>query len=344
MSSKFNKELKELVSDQVISSESVEITLYYNQKQTSKIKRKLFVVFTLITLLISTSCRSVLFFKQESQAKKFMKQEIEKNYGERFKINRLGAYHEFGKIYGFQIKIVDDRNNPIYFFYNLPFSKPLYFDKAQFEKNYTMVSEVLESSEELEEVFKKVFSSSRALSNKIETKDSAFRWVHNIYTAVPLDEKNKTLEKVDSICRITLGNYEEFDLKYNLYFTKKEDTKEYSNNKGKLFSYDNLEDKCIIHYRVDFKKDSSGFKIVDHKLMNNINEKVEKGLKNEIRKWIIKNNTDYDQKGIWLLHEEKVDRDIQKKKFLFNNNLGEKRFGFINIETKEIDLLKQNKL
>ena len=116
--------------------------------------------------------------------------------------------------------------------------------------------------------------------------------------------------------------------------------KQYSEAYEKEYSelkFDNFSQKHIHHYRVDFIKSGEQFEMKNQKLYDNIKEEESEKLKESINKW--KNENGFENWETSLLTESSIDRDLDFKKFMLSSN-GEKKFGFINLETKELKFVE----
>lgn len=296
-------------------------------------------IFLIITFL-SFGCngQNKLFEKEENKAKEFMESRISEIYNDQFKTEFIGTWHEFGKIYGFKFYIIENNDYPIAVEYNLGNQEPFEFDKQGFEKEYEAIKVKIRASEQLEKDIQVYFPNARAIANRIENRDGTYRWVNNIYTAQPLDKGKETIFKeLNALCKSLTKKLSEEKTFYNFYFPKEIDTTEYTDNRFSFFEFDNFSQKHIHHYRVDFIKNGEQFEMTNQKLYDNLKEEQSEKLKESIEKW--KNENGFKKWEISLLTESSIDRDLDFKKFMLDSN-GEKKFGFINIETKEIKFVK----
>ncbi len=267
-----------------------------------------------------------------------MKKELKMHYGKRFSIEHVSVFSDWYEIQGFQFMLLENRDSTVFFYHK---AKNLSFNQEVFEANYNAVKERNAVSEKLEHLVRDVFPLSKALVEKIQEKrDTSFRWINNLYTAVSLTKKEETLEKLDSLCLALSKDHPGLELRYNFYFPAKDDTIKSTDKRGVFFAYENFKNNYFMHYAVSLRYTTAGFIIVGRKLMDHIDRNTADQLKQAIKSHILTNKLDYNQKEISLLEDYSVDRDIRKKKFGYHNNSGKIVFGFINIETKEIDFVK----
>ena len=290
---------------------------------------------TFLTFGFNSQAQNEMFEKEEKKAIEFMESKITEFYNKEFTTEFIGTWHEFGKIYGFKFYLVEDNDHPIAVEYNLGNQSPFEFDKEAFEKEYESIKIKIRASEKLENEIRTYYVNARVLSNRIENQDGTYRWVNSIYTALPLNKnKEKTFSELDSLCNFLSKEIKELKVFYNFHFPKKIDSEPYSDNRFTFFEFDNFSKKHIHHYRVDLKKNEGVFEIYNRKLYDNLNEEQSKKLMESIEKWKKKNGfTDWE---ILLLTESNIDRNIEQKKFMLKSVDGEKKFGFINIESNEI--------
>ena len=279
-----------------------------------------------------------MFEKEEKKATEFLESKIAEIYNDQFKTEFIGTWHEFGKIYGFKFYIIENNDNPIAVEYNLGKQEPFEFDKRGFEKEYQSIKVKIRASEQLEKEIQVYFPNARAIANRIENRDGTYRWVNSIYTAQPLDkEKEQTFAELNALCNSLTEKISEGKAFYNFYFPKDIDKTEYADNRFSFFEFDNFSQKHIHHYRVDFIKNGGEFEMTNQKLYDNLKEEQSEKLKDSVKKW--KNENGFENWEISLLTESGIDRDLDYKKFMLGSN-GEKKFGFINIETTEIKFVE----
>jgi hypothetical protein len=290
---------------------------------------------TFLTFGCNSQAQNKMFEKEEKKAIEFMESKITELYNEEFKTEFIGTWHELGKIYGFKFYVVENNDNPIAVEYNLGNQSPFEFDKETFEKEYESIKIKIRASEELEKEIRTYYSNARVLSNRIENRDETYRWVNSIYTAIPLDKiKEKTFSGLDSLCASLLKKVKEQKVFYNFYFPKEIHSESYTDDRFTFFEFDNFSKKHIYHYRVDFEKNGEQFEITNQKLYDDLNDEKSEDLKKSIRKW--KNENGFKEWKISLLTESSIERDLDYKKFMLKNSDGEKKFGFIKIESNEL--------
>lgn len=299
-------------------------------------------IILLIITFLAFGCNSQgqnrMFKKEEKKATEFMESKIAEIYNDQFKTEFIGTWHEFGKIYGFKFYIIENNDYPIAVEYNLGKQEPFEFDKQGFEKEYEAIKVKIRASEQLEKDIQVYYPNARATAERIENRDGTYRWVNNIYTAQPLDtEKGKTFTELNKLCNSFTNKLSEEKAFYNFYFPKEIDKIEYTDNRFSFFEFDNFSQKHIHHYRVDFIKSGEQFEMTNQKLYDNLKEEQLEKLKDSIEKW--KNENGFENWEISLLTESSIDRDLDFKKFMLSSN-GEKKFGFINIETKELKFVE----
>lgn len=290
----------------------------------------------LIITFLAFGChgQNKMFEKEEKKAKEFMESKISEIYNDQFKTEFIGTWHEFGKIYGFKFYIIENNDYPIAVKYNLGNQEPFEFDKQGFEKEYEAIKLKINASEQLEKDIQVYYPNARAIANRIENRDGTYRWVNNIYTAQPLDkDKEKTFTELNALCNSLTKRLSEEKAFYNFYFPKEIDRTEYTDNRFSFFEFDNFSQKHIHHYRVDFIKSGEQFEMKNQKLYDNLKEEQSEKLKDSIKNW--KNENGFETWEISLLTENSIDRDLDFKKFMLSSN-GEKKFGFINLKTKEL--------
>jgi hypothetical protein len=279
-----------------------------------------------------------MFEKEEKKAKEFMESKISEIYNDQFKTEFIGTWHEFGKIYGYKFYIIENNDYPIAVEYNLGNQEPFEFDKQGFEKEYEAIKVKIKASEQLEKDIQVYYPNARATADGIENRDGTYRWVNNIYTAKPLEkEKEKTLTELDSLCTLLTKKAIDQKVFYNFYFPRETDKTEYTDNRFSFFEFENFNQKHIHHYRVDFEKNGQEFKKTNQKLYDNLNDEQSEKLIESIEKWKTQNG--FETWEISLLTESSIDRNLDFKKFMLSMN-GEKKFGFINIETKELKFVE----
>ena len=266
-----------------------------------------------------------------------MKTTMKENYQEQYKVDFLGTWHEFGRVYGFQFYIVENKEKPVGLEYYLAYKKPFTFDKKNFEAQLQAVKRTIKDSEELEKSITKYYPNNKALSNRIENKDKSFRYVNSIYTAMPLVNNKQTFKVLDSLCATIVKSVVEKEVIYNFYFAKEVDTTLYSDDCFAFFEFDNFNKKYIFHYRVDFEKVKDTFEIVNRKLYDHFDKEQNNVMKASIEKWQIENVKFIDWK-ISLLIDDNIKREVLQKKFMLENTLKEKRFGYIHVETLQITM------
>ncbi|WP_077402829.1 hypothetical protein [Cellulophaga omnivescoria] len=294
----------------------------------------------LIITFLAFGChgQNRMFEKEEKKATEFMESKIVEIYNDQFKTEFIGTWHEFGKIYGFIFYIIENNDYPIAVEYNLGKQEPFEFDKQGFEKEYEAIKVKIKASKKLEKDIRVYFPNARAIANRIANRDGTYRWVNNIYTAQPLDkEKEKTFTELNKLCSSLTNKLIEEKSFYNFYFPKEIDRTEYTGNRFSFFEFDNFSQKHIYHYRVDYIKSGEQFEISNQKLYDNLKEEQSEKLKDSIEKW--KNENGFENWEISLLTESSIDRDLDFKKFMLGLN-GEKKFGFINIETEELKFVE----
>lgn len=211
---------------------------------------------------------------------------------------------------------------------------PQYISYKKFEKEYN--SE--DYSELLEDEVNPEFLNSIALAERIENRDSSYRWVNQILIQKSLEELSRytILAKVDSVCIVFSDNFLENDIIYNFYFSNNE--KVGSNNVNRIKFFDNwsFESLYNFHYRVDLHRKDSIFQITKRKLFKNIQEEYEEQLIDAIQSYINEINNDKDQQ-ISILIEDGINQRLSWLKFMIKDKSGERSFGFINIITKKIE-------
>jgi hypothetical protein len=308
----------------------------HNEKK-PLMKNIIFLVITFISFGCNSQEQDRMFEQQEKKAKEFMESKISEIYNDQFKTEFIGTWHEFGKVYGFKFYLIENNDNPIVVEYDLGNQNPFEFDKSGFEEEYESIKIKVRASEELENNIKPYFPNSRAIANRIKNQDGTYRWVNNIYTAEPLNEKEKVLKDLDSLSKSLTKNVSGERFFYNFYFPKESDKTKYSDNRFTFFEFENFNQKHIFHYRIDFEKNEQEFKKTNQKLYDNLNDELSKELTESIEKW--KNQNSYKNWEISLLNENSIERDLDYKKFMLSSD-GEKIFGFINIESKELKLVE----
>lgn len=292
-------------------------------------------IFTFLFCAFNSQGQGITFEKEEKKAKEFMESKILEIYNGQFKTKFVGTWNEFGKIYGFMFYILENKEDPIAVEYNLNNQDPFEFDKNKFEKEYNISNVNVKATKQLENEIQFYYPKAKALANRISNRDSSFRWVNKIYIPRPLEsEKERTFTKLDSIVGLLLNETSEKESVYNFYFPKETDSTEYTNNQSAFFEFENFYQKYLYHYSVRFEKNDQQFKIIDKKLYDNLNEEQTKKLKRTIRIW--RNQNGFEYWDISLLTENDVERNIEFKKFMLKSRDGEKKFGFINFETKEL--------
>ena len=85
------------------------------------------------------------------------------------------------------------------------------------------------------------------------------------------------------------------------------------------------------------KKNGQEFEKTNQKLYDNLNDEQSEKLIESIEKWKIQNG--FETWEISILTESSIDRDLDFKKFMLSSN-GEKKFGFIKLETKELKFVE----
>lgn len=294
----------------------------------------------LIITFLAFGChgQNKMFEKEENKAKEFMESKISEIYNDQFKTEFIGTWHEFGKIYGFKFYIIENNDYPIAVEYNLGSQEPFEFDKQGFEKEYEAIKVKIKASEQLEKDIQVYYPNARAIADRIENRDGTYRWVNNIYTAKPLEkEKGKTFAELDSLCALLTKNIIDQKVVYNFYFPRETDKTEYTDNRFSFFEFEHFNQKHIHHYRVDFEKNVQEFEKTNQKLYDNLNDEQSEKLTESIEKWKIQKG--FETWEISLLTESSIDRDLDFKKFMLSLN-GEKKFGFINLETKELKFVE----
>lgn len=299
-------------------------------------------ILLLIITFLAFSCNSQgqnrMFEKEEKKATEFMEAQIAEIYNDQFKTELIGTWHEFGKIYGFKFYIIENNDYPIAVEYNLGKQEPFEFDKKGFEKEYESIKVKIRASEQLKKDIQVYYPNARATADRIENRDGSYRWVNNIYTAKPLEkEKEKTFAELDSLCTLLTKKVIDQEVIYNFYFPREMDKTEYTDNRFSFFAFENFNQKHIHHYRVDFEKNGQEFKKTNQKLYDNLNDEQSEKLTESIGNW--KNQNGFETWEISLLTESSIDRDLDFKKFMLSSN-GEKKFGFINLETKELKFVE----
>jgi len=298
-------------------------------------KNIVFLIITFLAFGCNSQGQNRMFKKEEKKATEFMESKIAEIYNDQFKTEFIGTWHEFGKVYGFKFYVIENNDYPIVVEYNLGKQEPFEFEKQAFEKEYEAIKVKIRASEQLEKDIQIYYPSARAIANRIENRDGTYRWVNNIYTAQPLSkEKEKIFTELDSICSLLTKNISERKAFYNFYFPKKIDRIEYTDNRFTFFEFENFNQKHINHYRVDFVKNGKEFEITNQKLYDNLNDEQSENLKESIEQW--KNENGFANWEISLLTESNIERNLEYKKFMLKNSDGEKKFGFINLETKEL--------
>ncbi|MCG1037076.1 hypothetical protein [Polaribacter sargassicola] len=299
------------------------------------------ILFLLIFLTFgcNSQAQNKMFEKEEKKAIEFMESQITEIYNNQFKTEFIGTWHEFGKIYGFQFYVVENNDYPIVVEYNLENLSPFEFDKQRFEKEYEVIKVKIKASEQLENDIRVYFPKARAISNRIKNHDGTFRWVNKIYSTKPLDKKkDKTFSELDSLCSLLTNKINENKVFFNFYFPKENDKTEYTDNRFSFFEFENFNKKHIHHYRVDFEKIGEQFEITNQKLYDNLKDGQSERLKKSIKKW--KNENGFENWEISLLTESSTERDLEFKKFMLKSSDGEKKFGFIKLETNELKFEK----
>ncbi|MDX6748073.1 hypothetical protein SHK09_14850 [Polaribacter sp. PL03] len=302
-------------------------------------KFQILFLLTFLTFGYNSQAQNKMFEKEKKKAIEFMESQIAEIYNDQFKTEFIGTFHEFGKIYGFQFYVVENNEYPIKVEYNLGNQSPFEFDKQGFEKEYEAIKVKIKASEQLEKDIRVYFPKARATSNRIENRDGTYRWVNNIYSAKSLEkEKEKTFSELDSLCSLLTNKINENRVFFNVYFPKENDKTEYTDNRFSFFEFDNFNQKHIYHYRVDFEKNGKQFEITNQKLYDNLNDEQSESLKESIKKW--KNKNGFENWEISILTESSIERDLEFKKFILKSSDGEKKFGFINLETNELKFEK----
>ena len=302
-------------------------------------KYQILFLLSFLTLGCNSQAQNKMFEKEEKKAIKFMESQIAEIYNNQFKTEFIGTFHEFGKIYGFQFYIVENDEYPIAVVYNLGNQSPFEFDKQRFDKEYQAIKAKVRASEALEKDIRVYYPKARAISDRIENSDGTFRWVNTIYSAIPLKkEKEKTFAKLDSLCSLLIKKNNDQEVIYNFYFPKVTDKTKYTDNRFSFFEFENFNQKHIHHYRIDFEKIGEQFKINNKKLYDNLNDEQSERLKESIKKW--KSENGFENWEISLLIESSTERDLEFKKFMLKSSDGEKKFGLIKLETKELKFEK----
>jgi len=293
-------------------------------------------ILTFIAFGFNSHGQNPSFEKEEKKAKEFMESQISEIYKEQFITAFIGTWHEFGKIYGFKFYILENNDRPIIVEYNLNNQNPFVFDSQAFEEEYESIKIKIRASEKLEENIRFHYPNARVISEKIKNRDETYRWVNQIYTATPLDnEKDKTLNELDSLSSLLTREVKDQIVVYNFYFPKETDIKQYSNNRFTFFEFENFNQKYLHHYRVDFVNNGETFEITNKQLYDNLSEEEAENLEESIEDWKMKNG--FDNWEISLLIESSIiDRDLEEKKFMLRSQSGERKFGYINIKTHEL--------
>ena len=302
-------------------------------------KFQILFLLTFLTFGYNSQAQNKMFEKEKKKAIEFMESQIAEIYNDQFKTEFIGTFHEFGKIYGFQFYVVENNEYPIKVEYNLGNQSPFEFDKQGFEKEYEAIKVKIKASEQLEKDIRVYYPKARTISNRFENRDETFRWVNKIYSAIPLEkEKEKTFTELDSLCSLLIKKNNDQEVIYNFYFPKVTDKNEYTDNRFSFFEFENFNQKHIHHYRVDFEKNGEQFEITNQNLYSNMNDKQSERLKESIKKW--KNENGFENWEISLLTESSTERDLEFKKFVLKSSDGEKKFGFIKLETNELKFEK----
>jgi len=302
-------------------------------------KNLIFIIIAFLAFGCNSQGQNRMFKKKERKAKEFMESKISEIYNNEFKTEFIGTWHEFGKIYGFKFYIIENNDNPIAVEYNLENQDPFEFDKQGFEKQCELIKVKIKSSEQLEKNIQAYYPNARATANRIENSDGTYRWVNNIYTAKPLEkEKEKTFEVLDSLCNLLTKKVSEQKVFYNFYFPRETDKTEYTDNRFSFFEFENFNQKHIYHYRVDFENNGQVFEKTNQKLYDHLTDEQSEKLEKSIKKW--KNQNGFKDWEISLLTENSIDRDLEYKKFMLKSSEGEKKFGFIKLETKELKFVE----
>lgn len=297
-------------------------------------KNIIFLVITFISFGCNSQEQNRMFEHEEKKAKEFMESKISEIYDNQFKTEFIGTWHEFGKIYAFKFYLIEDNDNPIVVEYDLGNQNPFEFDKSGFEEEYESIKIKVRASEQLENDIRAYFPNSRAISNRIKNQDGTYRWVNNIYTAEPLNNnKEKVFSELDSLSKSLTKNISGERIFFNFYFPREADKTEYLDNRFSFFEFENFNQKHIFHYRVDFEKNEQEFEKTNQKLYDNLNDEQSEKLTESIVKW--KSQNGYENWKISLLTESNIERDLEYKKFMLSSD-GEKKFGFINVKTKEL--------
>lgn len=289
-------------------------------------------IYFLVVLLTVLGCRP---FIKEYQAKQFVKTQMKAHYDNAFETRFLGTWHEFGKIYGFQFLIVENKEKPIAIDFYLPKEKPFYFNKEAFESEYQRIKEVIKDSETLEKKLQDYYPNVKVLFKKIKNEDNSYRYVINIYTAEPLTHKDETIKKLDSLSMLVVGGHAEKEVFYNFYFPEAFDNSSFKGDRFEFFSFEHFSEKYIFHYRVDFEKQDENFAIVARNLHDHFNDAQKNRLKKAIESWKME-HIDFKDWKLSLLYDSSIDRDLQQKKFMLENEVGTKKVGYIAIETLQI--------
>lgn len=301
-------------------------------------KNIIFLVITFISFGCNSQEQNRMFEQEEKKAKEFMESKISEIYDDQFKTEFIGTWHEFGKIYAFKFYLIENNDNPIVVEYDLGNQNPFEFDKSGFEEEYESIKMKVRASEQLENDIRAYFPNSRAISNRIKNQDGTYRWVNNIYTAEPLNNnKEKVFTELDSLSKSLTKKISGERIFFNFYFPRETDKTEYLDNRFSFFEFENFNQKHIFHYRVDFEKNEQEFEKTNQKLYDNLNDEQSEKLTESIVKW--KSQNGYENWKISLLTESKIERDLEYKKFMLSSD-GEKKFGFINIKTKELKFVE----
>lgn len=301
-------------------------------------KNIIFLVITFISFGCNSQEQNRMFEQEEKKAKEFMESKISEIYDDQFKTEFIGTWHEFGKIYAFKFYLIENNDNPIVVEYDLGNQNPFEFDKSGFEEEYESIKIKVRASEQLENDIRAYFPNSRAISNRIKNQDGTYRWVNNIYTAEPLNNnKEKVFTELDSLSKSLTKKISGERIFFNFYFPRETDKTEYLDNRFSFFEFENFNQKHIFHYRVDFEKNEQEFEKTNQKLYDNLNDEQSEKLTESIVKW--KSQNGYENWKISLLTESKIERDLEYKKFMLSSD-GEKKFGFINIKTKELKFVE----
>lgn len=302
-------------------------------------KSQILFLLTFLSFGCNSQAQNKMFEKEEKKAIKFMESQIAEIYNDQFKTEFIGTFHEFGKVYGFRFYVVENNEYPISVEYNLENQSPFEFDKQRFEKEFEAIKVKIKASEQLEKDIRVYYPKARVISNLIENRDGTYRWVNNIYSTKPLDkEKEKVFSELDSLSSLLTKRINENRVFFNFYFPKENDKTEYTDNRFSFFEFENFNKKHIHHYRVDFEKNGEQFKITNQKLYDNLNDEQSERLKESIKKW--KNENGFENWKISLLIESNPERDLEFKKFMLKSSDGEKKFGFIKLETNELKFEK----